>query len=115
MDAFAWKNLHELALAASTTVRGFKVRLEQHWFALDRVSDTWFRANAVTVVRPLTAAARRASRHAGAETDLVISRSVGKRMTVEGGFSYFAAGRYLDDTGGGSDAKFAYLQTAFQW
>jgi len=115
MDAFAWKNMRELALTIATTVTGTKVRLEQHWFSLDRVSDTWFRANAVTAARPLTAAARRASRHAGAETDLVVSRSVGRRTTIEGGFSYFAAGRYLSDTGGGSDAKFGYLQTAFQW
>lgn len=115
MDAFAWKNLRELALTVSTTVKGAKLRLEQHWFALDRVSDTWFRANAVTAVRPLSAAARRASRHAGTETDLVISRAVGKHTTVEAGASYFAAGRYLDATGGGSDATFVYLQTAFQW
>lgn len=115
MDTFAWKNLRELAFAASTTVKAVKVRLEQHWFALDRVSDAWFRANAVTAVRPLTAAAQRASRHAGAETDVVISSSVGKHMALEGGFSYFSAGRYLADTGGGSDAKFVYLQTALQW
>ncbi len=115
MDAFAWKNLRELALTVATTVWGAKVRLEQHWFALDRVSDTWFRANAVTAVRPLTAAARRASRQAGAETDLVIARPVGKHLTLEGGFSYFAAGRYLDATGGGSNARFVYLQTVSQW
>lgn len=115
MDAFAWKNMRELALTASTTVWGSKVRLEHHWFALDRVSDTWFRANAVTAVRPLSASARGASRRAGAETDFVIARPIGKHTMIEGGVSYFEAGRYLDDTGGGSDAKFAYLQTARQW
>lgn len=115
MDVFAWKNLREFALTAATTVSGLKVRLEHHWFALDRVSDTWFRANAVTAVRPLTAAARQAAREAGTETDLVLSRALGKRITIEAGYSYFSAGRYLAQTGGASDARFFYLQTAFQW
>ncbi len=115
MDAFAWKNLREIALSVTTVVLRAKVRLEQHWFALDRVSDTWFRANGVTAVRPLTQAARRASRRAGAETDLVVSLAIDPRMTIEGGWSYFAAGRYLRDTGGASDATFVYAQTSFQW
>lgn len=115
MDAFAWKNLREVAVAGSASISGVKVRVEQHWFALDSVNDTWFRANAVTAVRPLSPAARRASRRAGAETDLVISRAVGKRVTLEAGYSYFVAGRYLSDTGGADNARFAYLQTAVQW
>lgn len=115
MDAFAWKNMREAVLSAASTLAGVKVRLEQHWFELDRTSDTWFRANAVTAVRPLTTAARQASRRAGTETDLVLSRPFGKRITLEAGGSYFAAGRYLDETGGGSDARFYYLQSAFQW
>jgi hypothetical protein len=115
MDVFAWKNLREWACSAATTGGGFKVKVEQHWFGLDNVNDTWFRSNAVTAVRPLTPAARQAARRAGAETDLVISRGLGKHVSIDAGASYFAAGPYLAATGGASDARFGYIQTVLQW
>jgi hypothetical protein len=115
MDVFAWKNMREFALTASTTVHAVKARIEQHWFALDNVNDTWFRSNGVTTVRPLNTAARQAPRRAGAETDLVVSRAFGKHLTLDAGFSYFAAGPYLVRTGGASDARFGYVQAVFQW
>lgn len=37
------------------------------------------------------------------------------RQLASGLFAYFAAGRYLEQTGGASDARFAYLQTVFMW
>lgn len=92
---------------ASTTLRGWSVRLEQHWFALDSVNDTW--------VRPLTPQARRAPRRTGAETDLVLSREIAKRFTLEAGGSYFTAGPYLRATGGASDAGVGYVQGTFRW
>lgn len=107
MDVFSWKNMREIAVSASTTVAGAKARIEQHWFALDTVNDTWF--------RPLTPAARGAPRRAGNETDFVVSRSFGRHVTLEGGFNYFAAGPYLRATGGSTDARFGYVQCTFQW
>ncbi len=115
MDLFSWKNLREFALSAATTLRQTRARIEQHWFALDNVNDTWFRSNGTTMVRPLTAAARQAARRAGRETDLVLSHAFGQRTTVDLGFSYFAAGPYLVATGGASDAHLAYLQATWQW
>lgn len=115
MDVFAWKNMREAALHAIVDVAGWKARLEQHWFDLDNVNDTWFRSNGSTAVRPLTAAARQASRNAGNETDLSITRSLGKHVTLELGGSYFAAGTYLTRTGGATDARMGYLQTTAQW
>ena len=115
MDAFAWKNMRELAVTLFATMGASKLRLEQHAFALDSVNDTWFRANAVTAVRALTPAARTASRHAGQETDLVWSRPIDRRTTLEVGGAFFSAGRYLEQTGGASDARFGYIQTVFQW
>jgi hypothetical protein len=115
MDVFSWKNIREIAVGATTTFEGLKAKIEHHWFELDNVNDTCFRSNAVTAVRPLTAAARRASRRAGNEIDLVLSRPFGKHVSVDAGGSYFFAGPYLTDTGGATDAAFGYVQTTFQW
>lgn len=115
VDVFGWKNMRELAVTASTTVRGIKARVEQHWFALESVDDTWFRSNAVSIVRPLTPAARQAPRRAGSESSLVLSRAFGAHATLEVGGSYFAAGPYLRATGGGSDARFGYAQLTLMW
>ena len=116
MDVFAWKNMSECALtAAATFTQQTKLRVEHHFFALANTNDTWFRANAVTTVRALTTAARAASRTAGQETDLVVSHALTARIVLDLGWSYFAAGRYLEQTGGASNANFGYLQTVFQW
>ena len=116
MDVFAWKNMREFALTASATfTKQTKARLEHHVFDLANTNDTWFRANAVTPVRALTPAARAAPGRAGQETDLVISHALNARVAFDFGFSYFAAGRYLAQTGGASDARFGYAQTVLQW
>jgi hypothetical protein len=115
IDVFSWKNMREAAMTASSTIAATKVRLEQHWFELDNVNDTWFRSNGVTAVRPLTAAARQAPRRAGAETDFIASRAFGKHVVLEIGFGYFAVGPYLSATGGASDARMGYLQSVYQW
>jgi hypothetical protein len=115
IDVFSWKNMREIALTGSSTIAGTKLRLEQHWFALDNVNDTWFRSNGVTAVRPLNIAARQAPRRVGAETDFVASRAFGKHVAVELGGGYFAVGPYVRATGGASDARLGYLQTIYQW
>ena len=114
MDVFSWKNMREVALSAATTVLGTKARLEQHWFALDNVNDAWYRSNASSAVRPLNTAARRAPRHAGDETDVILTRAIGPHLTLEAGYCYFAAGPYLRSTGGSTDARFGYLQIIVQ-
>src|SRR5207245_1484713 len=114
MDVFAWKNLREFAVALHGTLDArWKIRLEHHFFALANTNDAWFRANAVTAVRALTPAARTASHTAGEETDFVATCTVNPHLTFEFGASNFAAGRYLDETGASSDARFIYLQTGF--
>lgn len=116
LDAFAWKNLSEFAFsAAATLLSKTKLRFEHHVFALANTNDTWFRANAVTTVRPLTPAARAASRSAGQETDLILTHPLNPHLTLELGGAYFFAGRYLEQTGGASDARFFYLQSVAAW
>jgi hypothetical protein len=116
MDVFAWKNMREFALTAAATLsKQTKLRVEHHLFALANTNDAWFRANGVTAVRALTPATRTVSRDAGQETDLVLSHTLNARVAFDLGWSWFAAGRYLAQTGGASNAQFAYAQTVFQW
>lgn len=116
MDVFAWKNLCEFAVSVSAQPdKATKLRGEFHWFALDQVSDQWFRANGVATVRPLSAAARTAPRRAGEELDLVATRVLSPHVTAELGYSLLLAGPYLAATGASDNAQFVYLQTAFSW
>ena len=45
----------------------------------------------------------------------MLSHALNARVAFDFGWSWFAAGRYLEQTGGASDARFAYAQTVFQW
>jgi hypothetical protein len=114
MDVFSWKNMREGALHAIATIHGTKARIEQHWFALDNANDAWYRSSASSTVRTFNAAARRAPRRAGNETDFLLSRAFRKAFLVEAGYCYFAAGPYLRATGGSSDAHLGYVQMTFQ-
>ena len=116
MDVFAWKNMSEFAFAAAATfTKQTKLRIEHHFFSLAETNDAWFRATAVTAVRALTPAARAASRTAGQETDLVVSHTLNAHVALDAGWSFFATGRYLTQTGGASNATFGYVQSVFQW
>jgi hypothetical protein len=65
-------------------------------------------------VRPVNAAARKASPFAGSELDLTVGYAPKKWLKVLAGYSHFFAGNYLTDTqtatAGNSDANFGYLQ-----
>jgi len=123
MDVFAWKNLHNPAVQLKCTpwqdslqpYRLLFVQLDYHLFWLYTNEDAWYRANGVTAVRPVNAAARNADRFAGSELDLTIGYNPTKWLKLLGGYSHFFAGDYLDDTGAGDDADFVYVQSALQF
>lgn len=118
MDFFAWKNVHNPALSLKLTPyqdpkaawRAFTVQLDGHAFWLYTNEDAWYRANAVTRVRPLTATARNANSFVGEEVDLTLAYSPWKFLKLQAGYSRFFAGNYVEQTGSGSDANFGYLQ-----
>ena len=110
MDVFAWQNMHDLeASVKAQPVKAVTLKAEYHAFWLASTEDVWYRANGVTAVRPLTAAARDASNYAGSELDLFAQWAVTKQFTVEAGYSHFFAGDYLGETGAGDDADFGYI------
>lgn len=111
MDVFSWQNMHDLGVSfkcAPTKKLGLKAEFHAFWLA--STDDSWYRANGVATVRPLTPAARSASNYAGSEVDFTATYAVTKWLTVEAGYSHFWAGDYLADTGASDDADFGYLQ-----
>ena len=111
MDVFSWQNMHELALSLKASpCKSVTAQADFHTFWLANTDDSWYRANGVATVRPLSYAARSASNYAGSEADLIVTWNVRKELQIQGGYSHFFAGSYLSDTGPSSDANFGYLQ-----
>ena len=119
MDLFAWRNMHDARVQFNITpVEKLALQLDYHAFWLADTSDAWFRANAVTQVRPVGSGATsrdRANNFAGQEIDFTATYPIAKWVRLHGGYSHFFAGPYLHDTGAASDADFVYLQTVFQF
>lgn len=116
MDAFAWKNLEEwVATVRFTPLPKTTVRLDYHDFSLFTTSDAWYRANGVSTVRPLNAAAQHADRDAGSEIDATVTWTPRPWAAFDLGWSRFDAGAYLQATGARSDARFLYVQTTLKF
>lgn len=113
MDLFAWQNIHNPAvrLSAEPTEK-VKVALDYHLFWLANTGDAWYRASQSPISRPITPGA---SSYAGSELDFTVVWKALKHLDVQAGYSHFFAGKYLDDTGAGSDADFAYLMTTLKF
>ncbi len=111
MDLFSWQNIHnpEISLRAQPT-KELTLEADAHAFWLANTNDAWYRANGVTRVRPLNAAARAADSYAGSEIDLLATYKPVKFLTLVAGYSHFFAGAYLHDTGADDDADFGYVQ-----
>ena len=116
MDAFAWQNVHNIAVSWKTKpCKDVTARLDYHAFWLADTNDVWYRANGATAVRPLTPAARNADSYAGSEIDLVVTWQARKELVIEAGASHFFTGSYLGDTGAQSDANFGYVQATISF
>jgi hypothetical protein len=116
MDLFSWQNLSEPAIwfrVNPLKTVAFEVSYHAYWLAT--TNDSWYRANGVTTVRPLTPAARAADSFCGTEIDTKVTWNVNKHFALEGGYSHFFAGAYLKDTGPHSDADFAYVMTTINF
>lgn len=119
MDLFAWKNMHDLSCnAQAKPCEKITLRFDHHFFWLFTNEDAWYRANAVTAVRPLNAAARNADTFVGHEIDLTATYACSKWMNILVGYSHFFSGAYVRDTsadGARDDADYFYLQTSLKF
>lgn len=113
MDTMAWQNMHNIVLRmAASPHPKVKTTLDLHGFWLDDTADAWYRVNGTTQVRPIQPGA---SNQAGAEVDFTIQAKLTKHLDMLVGYSHFFAGQYLDDTGAGDDAEFAYLMLTLNY
>lgn len=113
MDTMAWQNMHNMVLhMAAQPHAKVKTTLDLHAFWLAKTGDAWYRANGVTRVRPVSPAA---SNYAGAEVDFTVSAKLNAHLDLLLGYSHFFAGSYLEDTGAGDDADFAYLMLTLNY
>ena len=111
MDVFAWQNLHNaMASVRVSPCKNVTAQVDYNAFWLADTNDSWYRANGLTTVRPLNAAAKSASNYAGSELDFIVTWNACKSFQVQAGYSHFFAGTYLKDTGASSDANFGYVQ-----
>lgn len=107
MDLFAWQNVHNPAVHFSMQPHEkVKLSADFHAFWLANTSDSWYRSNIASTVRPV---APGADSFAGTELDLTLLWKAHEHLEVQAGYSRFFAGSYLADTGAADDADFAYL------
>ena len=110
-DFFSWQNIHDAAISLKAQpVKKVTTQLDYHAFWLANTDDSWYRANGVATVRPLTPAARAADNYVGSEIDFTVTWNVRKEVAIQAGYSHFFAGSYLGETGAQDDADFGYLQ-----
>lgn len=113
MDLFSWSNVHDVALHFSAKPSPkLTAGMDVHAFWLADTADAWRRANARTEVRP---ASTGAGSFAGTELDCLLTWAPCANFTLTAGYSHFFGGQYLDDTGAGSDANFAYIMTGLKF
>lgn len=121
MDVFAWKNVHNPRVTLSATPhKKVVVQLDYHAFWLAESTDFWYRANQSPVGVP----ARRdvtgvAGSYVGSELDLTVTWTAHKQLKVQGGYSHFFSGDYVEDTASGNngndDADFLYAQATYNF
>jgi hypothetical protein len=86
--------------------------VDAHAFWIADTNDSWYRANGVATVRPITPGA---STYAGSEVDFTATYKAAKWLSFQAGYSHFFAGDYLSDTGAKADADFVYLQASIDF
>ena len=106
-DLASWENIvaGRLTLAA-TLPEAITVSLDVHHLRLADPQGGWVGASGATI-RPGIAGA---STHLGDEVDLVVGYEPVGGLALLGGWSYFHTGAFIDDTGGGDNVHFGYLQ-----
>jgi len=86
-----------------------QVKLDYHLFERAESADALYNAGGA-VVRPADPAA---SKDVGSELDLTINWKVSRSVLLNGGYSHFFAGDFIEETGADSDIDFAYVSAQY--
>lgn len=113
MDLFSWRNMHDLGVSASAKpLENLLAVLSLHNFFLDEPdSDAWYNAGGGILRNP----AAGADSYVGTEIDIKATYNVFKNLDIEGGYSHFFAGSFVDDTGDDDDADWAYVSALLKF
>ena len=107
MDLFSWQNLHNPNIELRfTPLPKVTVQLDGEFFFAATNEDAWYRSNGLTRVRPI---APNADLYEGAEFDLTLIYQPIKNVSVQAGYSHFAAGDFLQASGRADNADFGYV------
>ncbi len=111
MDRFGWRNLHNAQLELSAKpYKSLLLKLDYHAFWLAEPSRAPWQNAGGGVIRPATA---QADAFVGTELDLTAKWTFYKHWILQGGYSHFFTGDFVDDSGPDDDADWWYVQTVF--
>lgn len=116
MDTTGWMNLQnpQLNFSIQPTPK-LKLTFDYNLYWNATNNDAWYGANTTSTVRPVNAAARRASSFRGQEFDLNAYYKFNAHIAFQTGYSIFLADRYLAQTGASDTAQFGYAQLQFNF
>ena len=112
-DLVSWQNMHDFRgqLKVSPTKK-LTVQADYHYFLLAEEEDGWYLANATlaSATRP-SGGYDTSDDELAQEVDLTVSYDLYKNVKILAGYSYFAAGDWIENNIGDTDTNWAYLQT----
>ncbi len=113
-DLVSWQNMHDFRgnIKVSPTKK-MTVQADYHYFLLAEEEDGWYLANATLAASRNTAGsyADTSDDELAQEVDLTVSYDLYKNVKILAGYSYFAAGDWIENNIGDTDTNWAYLQT----
>ncbi|MEK7804478.1 MAG: alginate export family protein [Planctomycetota bacterium] len=112
-DLVSWQNMHDFRGQVKVSpTKKMTAQVDYHYFMLAEEGDGWYLANATlaSATRPSGGYDTRDDELAQ-EVDLTISYDLYKNVKILAGYSYFAAGDWIENNIGDTDTNWAYLQT----
>ncbi len=112
-DLVSWQNMHDFRGQVKVSpTKKMTAQVDYHYFMLAEEGDGWYLANATlaSATRPTGGYDTRDDELAQ-EVDLTVSYDLYKNVKILAGYSYFAAGDWIENNIGDTDTNWAYLQT----
>jgi hypothetical protein len=112
MNMFFWQNLREYRVDfILNPEKTFTLRGEYHYFTLDTAKDGWYFPGNMQR-RDKTGLS---GKELGNEVDLILDKKFGNRFDILLGYSFFAPGEFIKNTGSHEPANWCFLQTTFSF
>ncbi|MEK6621135.1 MAG: alginate export family protein [Planctomycetota bacterium] len=112
-DLVSWQNMHDFRGQVKVSpTKKMTAQVDYHYFMLAEEGDGWYLANATlaSATRP-GGGYDTSDDELAQEVDLTVSYDLYKNVKILAGYSYFAAGDWIENNIGDTDTNWAYLQT----